>query len=66
MVGAGQRLRGGGGGADSLQAAAGLWAAAALGVSLQDVHQVGDKKVVLQRRHALLRQDGRLPAHRAG
>lgn len=37
--------------------------AAAVRRSLQHVHQVGDKEVVLQGRHTLLRQDGGLAAH---
>lgn len=34
--------------------------------SLQHVHQVRDEKVILERGHPLLRQDGGLAAHRAG
>lgn len=62
MVGAGEGLSGCHG-ADVVEHAA--LVAAAVGAALQDVHQVGDEEVALQRRHALLRQDGRLTAHRA-
>lgn len=62
MVGAGQQLPCGHGG-DVVERGGLL--AAAVRRSLQHVHQVGDEEVVLQRRHALLRQDGGLAAHGA-
>lgn len=39
--------------------------AAAVRCSLQYIHQVGDKEVILQRRHTFLREDGGLAAHGA-
>ena len=65
MVGAGQQLSGGPHGGCYVVERGGLGAAAVLG-PLQHIHQVGDEEVALQRRHALLRQDGRLAAHGAG
>lgn len=63
VVGAGEQLAGSHVG-DTVESS-GLLAAAARR-PLQHVHQVGDEEVVLQRRHALLRQDGGLAAHGAG
>ena len=51
-------------GADGLQDAAGL-RTGALRPSLEYLHQVGDEEVVLQGGHALLGQNGGLPAHGA-
>lgn len=64
VVGAGQGLTRRGG-AGRLQDVA-VVRPAALRVSLQDFHEVGDEEIVLQGRHALLWQDGGLSAHWAG
>lgn len=63
VVGAGERLSRGHR-ADGLQHGV-LLAAAVAGGPLQHIHQVGDEEIALQRRHAFLRQDRCLAAHRA-
>lgn len=63
MVGARERLSRGHR-VDGLQHCA-LLAAAVAGGPVQHIHQVGYEEVALQRRHAFLRQDRCLAAHRA-
>ena len=62
VVGTRERLtRGDGGDGVKLRRLVGV----AVGGALQNVHQVGDEEVALERRHAFLRQDGRLATHGA-